>query len=124
MGGLFRAMDRFPGASPAVRRSLSSANLDTLAVRRVEGAAKALKMKPTIPVWRGSVWAHVGFEKERVAVVFRVRTCVAEEERFRALWREQGWTALTVDQEQIELMSEEDILRELREALKEIGRAK
>lgn len=95
---IFSASDPYAHLSEHLRRSLGQARLEEPYVQKLLKACRAMRLKCHLGVYKENpdTWAHIGLERERVAIqilTFRQRERIVQ---FRQDWEKHGWKLLTV----------------------------
>jgi hypothetical protein len=109
-------------ASTNVRRRLNCLHLDTPYVQRVLRIARELHPKGGVrsPCWQGEAVAHLGFPLMKTAIIVQnvptTHSTVANKKR-EVEWKAEGWRLLIVSALDIGVLSDERLLRDLREAI-------
>lgn len=123
MGNIFRDRDNFPGAEGMVRRSLSQLELGHPSLKRLVDAANSIGVKYESPVWfnpdsqRGSAIAHIGFPKQKVAILTQHVRDSRRCQLFREAWEARGWRSAVVLRGDIDKSQPEKLAKDLSEVL-------
>lgn len=121
-GNPFQMGERFPGASPIVRRALAQSNFESPQCNRVLAACKALKLKAISPFYDADNWAHIGIPSKNVSIF--VSSCAAREriDVKRECWKKVGFSMLVVTYNGIDRVVDENLALHLRDAIKGLGK--
>ncbi len=123
-GNPFQSKDPYPGASASVRRALSQMNFQCPAVQRTAAACRALKLNPSVPVYKGDAFAHIGIPSKKVAIYFSSSGNRGPIEIQREAWKKIGWEALSVVNSAIERTPDSALQEHLKSAIDELGKSK
>ncbi len=120
----FKAADRYPGASPAVRRALSQVNVESLTIRRILTACAKLKLKPKAPFYvaNTSEWAHIGLPEKKVVIYLPGFGDPRKVEVKRQAWERLGWSMLDVSIGVIERTTDDALPVHLKAAISSVSK--
>lgn len=123
MGNIFQEKDPYPGATGAIRRSLSQLELQHPSLKKIIDAAKEIKVKYESPAWvnpdgehSGAV-AHISFPAHKTVVLTQHVRDNKRIAMFREGWEGRGWRSVAVLRGDIERISPANLARDLSEVL-------
>jgi hypothetical protein len=99
-------------------------DLDNRELARVIIACKKLGLKPACPVYKNDCAAHVGIPSKKIAFYVREKVELSRYANEYKKWAGHGWTMMRVSHQQLRILTDDQIVEHLREALKVTGKTK
>jgi hypothetical protein len=120
MASVFVAHEPYVGVDESTRRALGQMDLEHPQLHRVLAAARVLGIKAKSPIFQKDCAAHVGFPSKKVALYVREKVELARYAVEYEKWKAHGWKMFRVSHHQLRMLTDEQIVNHLREALKEV----
>lgn len=115
--GIFQAADPWAGATEVVRRALSHIRPGPH-FSKLLASATCTKLKYDTPAFTPTTWAHIGFPKQKVAVIIVGTRDSTRDTGLRAAWEKIGWKCLIAKRQDIAALSQDQLTADLLEAMK------
>lgn len=119
MDDLFVEEIKWKGASPRIKRCLTSIDQTCTAQEKLVTAAKRLRLKVEVPIWEEDAWAHVGIPGKKIAIVFMQRIEDNLVEKHKKAWAKYGWRCIGASREKVNAATLGQVIDVLRTFIKE-----
>lgn len=119
--GIFRASDPWAGATEGVRRALSHIRPGPH-YSKLLASATCTKLKYESPYFKPTAWAHIGFPKQKVAVILVATHDTPRDTGLRESWEKLGWKCLIAKRQDIGATSQDKLTADLLEAMKGVAK--
>ena len=124
MATVFVAHEPYVGVDESTRRALGQMDLDHPELLRVIAAAKKIGVKAESPVFKKDCAAHIGFPSKKFALYVREKVELARYAAEYEKWKAHGWKMYRVSHHQLRMLTDEQIVTHLKEALSSLKKAR
>lgn len=122
--GAFVVGDPRVGINTSTRRSIGQMDLTNPQMKRVVDACRQLGHQTESPYALEDCAAPICLPKKKIAFFIRIAIDYSVFGREYAKWKAHGWEMLRISHRQLSQMTDEQLLKNLSEALKEVGKQK
>jgi len=122
MASVFLASMPWAKCDERVRRAIGQSNVEHPCIIRVLEACKRLKFKAESPGFLKDCWAHIAIPKEKIAIYVRDFLESTRIEKERLKWQAHGWRMLAVTHKNLDRLSDADLDKHLKEAVRWHGK--
>lgn len=124
MASVFVAHEPYVGVDESTRRALGQMDLAHPELLRVKAAIEKLKLVPKLGVHEKDCAAHIGIPSKKIAIYVREKVELARYATEHAKWKAHGWTMFRVSHGQLRILTDEQLVENLREALTSLKKAR